>query len=300
MAARNSASLENSAATSRGRRFGAQVLFHGPMMVSNTFFRAYHFEVASTMVQGAYSDSVSLQHLLGCRQILAVFLVPGPVGLGHAPRFQRVFLDHFEASALLLPADVQKEFQDHGAIVGQHALKFDDVAERLLPGLLRNRALHPLLEHATVPAVIEDDHLAAVRRLQPEAPQPRTLLLVGSRRGDGIEFEAARIQALGQRRYGGSLARRVPAFENNERGHTVVPARFLQIVQAQLQAGNSALVFFPGKLLLQVDVFQHGGRSILLRYERFCAGQTGRDTSVESSGSCAPERIMRNAHVALV
>ncbi len=40
-------------------------------------------------------------------------------------------------------------------------------------------------------------------------------------------------------------------------GTAVVPARFLQVVQTQLQAWNNALVFFPGELLLQVDVFEH-------------------------------------------
>src|SRR5271166_6272060 len=60
MAARNSASLEDSAETSlRGGALGPSFFSTALMMVSNTFFRVYDFEVASTIVQGAYSDSVS-------------------------------------------------------------------------------------------------------------------------------------------------------------------------------------------------------------------------------------------------
>ena len=156
---------------------------------------------------------------------------------------------------------MQEELQDYGAIVGQHALEFDDVAKGLLPVFLRSGSLDPLFQHAAVPAVIEDDHLAAVGHFQPEAPQPRTLLLISSRRGDGVQLEAARIESLGERRDGRSLARSVPAFENDDGGYAVVPAGLLQVVQTQLQSRDAALVFFAGELLLQIDVFEHGSSS---------------------------------------
>ena len=93
------------------------------MMVSKTFLRACHFEVASTMVHGAIFGLGQLQHLLDGGQVLVVFLVARPVGVGHAPGFQRILLNRLEALLLFLLADVQEELQDDGAVVGQHALE---------------------------------------------------------------------------------------------------------------------------------------------------------------------------------
>src|SRR5271157_525610 len=60
MAARSSASLANSAGTStRGGASAPSRFSITETMVSKILLRAYHFEVASTMVHGANSDSVS-------------------------------------------------------------------------------------------------------------------------------------------------------------------------------------------------------------------------------------------------
>ncbi len=159
---------------------------------------------------------------------------------------------------------MEEELEDDGAIVGQHALKLDDVAVGLAPRLLRDGPVNALVQHAKVPASIEDHHLAAVRHLQPEAPQPGTLLLVGAGRGDGIELEPARVQALGESGDCRALAGSVPAFEDNHRRHAVVPARLFQIVETMLHRRQRPLVLLPREFPLEVDVFEHGSCSILV------------------------------------
>src|ERR1035438_6691108 len=60
IASRNSASLAAAPTTSTlGGAFAPRRFSMAPMMVSKILFRACHFEVASTIVQGANSDSVN-------------------------------------------------------------------------------------------------------------------------------------------------------------------------------------------------------------------------------------------------
>ena len=199
-----------------------------------------------------------LQHLLGGRQVVRVFLVAGPIGVADPPGLQRIGLDGAKTRLLLLLRDVQEELEDHCAVIGQHALELDDVAVRVAPRLLGNRALHPVVQNADVPTAVEDHHLAAVRRLQPEAPQPGTLLLVGARSGDGIELEPARIQALRKGRDRRALSGGVPAFEDDDGRYALVPAGLFEIVQAVLDRRQKPLVRLLRKPLLEIDVFQHG------------------------------------------
>ncbi len=227
------------------------------MMVSKTLFRAYHFEVASTMVHGAYSDSVSSSISSVAARYSSYFLCRAQSAsvTRHASSGSASMASNRLFCSFLLMC--RKELQDDRAVVGQHALEFDDVAVGLAPRLLGDGALDALLQHAAVPAVIEDDHLAAVGDLQPEAPQPGPLLLVGARRGDGIELEAARIEPLGQRADGRSLARGVPAFEDDHGGHMPGPSRPFRDRRGAPASREAALVLFPGELLLEVDILQH-------------------------------------------
>src|ERR1035437_3251648 len=258
MAARSSASLAAAAGTST--RAGASAPRRFSMtetMVSKILLRAYHFEVASTMVHGANSDSVSSSISSVAARYSSYFLWRAQPGL------ERIGFDGAEPFLLLLPGDVQEELQDGGAVGGQRALELDDVAIGVAPRLLRDGALDPLVQDANIPTAIIDDHLTAVGDFQPEAPQPGALLLVGARSGDGIELETARVQPLGQGRDGRALARGVPALEHDHGRDAVVPARLLEIVQALLNGGQGQFVLLARQLPLEVDILQHGFSSIL-------------------------------------
>ena len=259
MAARSSASLAAAAGSSTcGGALAPRRFSMAAMMVSKIFFRAYHFDVASTMVHGANSDSVSSSISSMAARYSSYFLWRAQSAAVTRQASSGFVFDGSETLLLLLLGDVQKELQDDGAVVGQHALELDDVAVGLAPRLLRDGALHALLQHATVPTVIENDHLAAVGDLQPEAPQPGPLLLVGAGSGDGVQLESARIEPLRQGGDGGALAGGVPAFEHDHGRHAVVPAGLFQIVQALLQRRQGESVILARELPLQVDVFQHG------------------------------------------
>ncbi len=102
-------------------------------MVSKIFFRAHHRDVASTMVQGAYSASVSSSISSVAVTYWSYFLVARPDPACRRASLQRIGLDLVEPLLLLLLADVQKELQDDGAVVGQHALEIEDVAVGVPP-----------------------------------------------------------------------------------------------------------------------------------------------------------------------
>ena len=104
MTARRSASFDVAAAeVERGGAFAPSRFSMAAMMVSKIFLRAYHFDVASTMVHGAYSRIGVFQHLFGGGQILVVLLVARPIGIGHPPGFQRVRFNRLE-SLLSVPS----------------------------------------------------------------------------------------------------------------------------------------------------------------------------------------------------
>src|SRR5205085_1017256 len=163
-------------------------------------------------------------------QVLLVFPMALPIGIGHAPRLERVALELLESLLLLLLADVQKELLDRCAIVGKHALELDDISIRLAPGFFRHQPFHAILEDAAVPAMVEDRHLAAFRNLEPESPYPWPLLFVSARCGDRIQLEPAGVHSLRQSRDGRALSGGIPSFEHENRGDAVIPAGLLQIV----------------------------------------------------------------------
>jgi hypothetical protein len=139
---------------------------------------------------------------------------------------------------------VQEKLEHHRAIFGEHPFEIEDVPKRGAPGRLRNTLLDTVFEHASIPALIEDHHFAAVRHLLPEAPEPGIALLKGASGLNGVNLEAAWIQALGERRNGSALAGCVPAFENHGGGDFVIPTGFLQIVEPPLESREPSIVFF--------------------------------------------------------
>ena len=119
-----------------GRRVVAEALSMAAMMVSKTFLRACHLEVASTMVQGANSDSVSSSISSMATRYSSYFLCRAQSASVTRHASSGSSCDRLEPLLLLLLADVEEELQDDGAVVGQHAFELDDVAIGLPPRLL--------------------------------------------------------------------------------------------------------------------------------------------------------------------
>src|SRR4051794_8786300 len=134
---------------------------------------------------------------------------------------------------------MQEEFQDGSSIVGQHTFEIDDVPIGVTPYLVRNGFLNAFFKDAPIPAVIEDEHLAAIGHLQPETPEPRILLLVGARRPNRVDAKTARIEALRYCRDCFAFAGGVPPFEHDYGRVFVIPASLFEIVKTLLQEGES-------------------------------------------------------------
>jgi len=152
---------------------------------------------------------------------------------------------------------MKPEFDDRRPVVGEHPLEFGDVQVRLAPLLSRDEFLDAVVQDAAVPGMVENGHFAAVGNLEPEAPEPRVLLLVGAGRGDGVELEPAGVQPGGERGNGAALAGGFPAFEHDDRGLAVVPAGLFEVEEAALQGGQLVLPRLLSELAVQIHVFEH-------------------------------------------
>jgi len=196
------------------------------------------------------------EHLLGRLQPGVVLLVLLPFLLAHPPRHGRVALQLLESLLLLLPADVEPELDQDRAAVGQLPLEVADVVHRRapLPGV---GVLHALVQHAPVPGMVEDDHLAGARQNVPEAPHPRVVAIGLRGLADHLDLEAAGIEGLDQAVDHFALARRVPALEEDHHRHAGGPRRTLRRPQTRLQLGVDLLVSLLGNLLFQIQQLEH-------------------------------------------
>ena len=77
--------------------------------------------------------------------------------------------------------------------VGLLADEIQYVAAGATPFFFRKLKVNSLIQHSSVPTVVEDQHFAPTRHLQPKPPQPGMLLFKGARRLCGIETKTARV-----------------------------------------------------------------------------------------------------------
>src|SRR5690606_34903792 len=97
-------------------------------------------------------------------------------------------------------------------------LEFRDLVIGPLPFGLRREALDPLDEHAAVPGAIVDRDLPMPGNVAPESPEVRMCALFVGRRRRADHTPQARVDRLGDPTDRPALARRVVAFEDEDRG----------------------------------------------------------------------------------
>ena len=87
------------------------------------------------------------------------------------PTLRLVLEPCLQALTLFVFADVQEEFQNHSAALGEHPLEFVDLRVAFSPDLFRNQLMHAHHQHIFVVAAIEDHDLAICRSLRVNSPQ---------------------------------------------------------------------------------------------------------------------------------
>ena len=99
-------------------------------------------------------------------------------------------LDLLQAAPLLLAREMEPEFQDQRALVGQHQLEPVDGLQLALEGVVVDHLEHPILERLVVPGAEHDAELALGREVAPVAPhaRPGPLHLVGLAIGMGAQM----------------------------------------------------------------------------------------------------------------
>src|ERR1700738_168009 len=83
------------------------------------------------------------------------------VGLADLPVPLRILQPLGKARELFFLADIQEEFQDRGAIVGQPGLELTDAFVAGGPSRLVDQLVHPRHQHVLVVGPVEDSHLSA-------------------------------------------------------------------------------------------------------------------------------------------
>src|SRR6185503_1387842 len=159
-----------------------------------------------------------------------------PVLVGELPGLQRVFLASFEASKLLLVADMEPELDQDHSLVGECALEAVDLVVGAQPLLAGGEALDALHQRSPVPGSIEDGHSAPSRKHGKESPQEVVALLVRGRSGELDHADVTRIDLSHEALDRPTLARGVPALEHHAyRGSQLSLADLTAERQAQLR-----------------------------------------------------------------
>ena len=131
----------------------------------------------------------------------------------------------FEALELFLGTDVQPELAHHRTVIHQLRLEVVDLVECTLPLVAPAKRFDPLHEDAAIPAPVEDQHLARLGEMTPEAPQVRPGALFVAGRGNRHDLEEPRIQRVGEAADHAPLASGISAFKHHHGGLTARPCR---------------------------------------------------------------------------
>ena len=176
----------------------------------------------------------------------------------------------FEAAQLLLVREVHPELDHDHALFGQRVLEVVDLVVGPTPLHLGGQPLHPLDQHPSVPAAVEDRHAAPAGQRRPEAPQEMVAQLVVRGGGEGGDVDVTWIERLDQALDGATLAGGVPPLEDDADRRTQFPSAQLatddqpQMQQPELgrvqalflvvfrEASGEIHILQPG------DVFGHG------------------------------------------
>ncbi len=102
--------------------------------------------------------------------VIPVFTL-GVIGLADLPAFGGIVEPLLESPQLLFFADVEKEFENDGAVGGMASLEVVDLRVALRPDGLRHQIVHAHNQYVFVVGAIEDGDFAPLGHLRFDAPQ---------------------------------------------------------------------------------------------------------------------------------
>ena len=135
-----------------------------------------------------------------------------PVLVGDLVAFFRRILTVVKTAKLFVLIDVQPEFQDDCAPVGQSPFKTVDFVVCTAPLLVGAKAFNMLHQHASIPGAVKNGDMPILWKGVPETPQMRVVLFNRARRGNGNHLIAARVKRLRNPLDIAALPGRVPSF----------------------------------------------------------------------------------------
>jgi len=133
---------------------------------------------------------------------------------------------------------VEEQFYDRRPVVALPRFEFVDFVVGPAPFGFGGEPFHPLDQHAAVPAAVEHRDLARGGEPAPEAPEIMMRAFGLRRRGDRVDRERARVPLRRQPLDRTALARRVPAFEDDDGAAAMDDVRDLNAGKAILDGGE--------------------------------------------------------------
>ncbi len=112
----------------------------------------------------------------------------------HLPATAVVAGEFLEPAFLVRLRQVEPEFHDQGAVLGQHALEVDDAAEFRIQRRVVAQALETVLDRRQIPATEQDRDLATRRHGAPEAPVAWPFALLVAQFPKGERLNAAGVE----------------------------------------------------------------------------------------------------------
>ena len=154
------------------------------------------------------------EHLVRGAGVLGPLITVTPVFIGDLVALPRDGLTLPEASQLFLRRDVQPEFEQYVAVVGQLMLKMIDLGIGAGPVFLGGQLFHPFHKDTAVPGTVIDGDETGAGDVPPETPQVMVRQLFIRRRADGDDTRDAGICPGSEAPDGSPLAGGIPAFKD--------------------------------------------------------------------------------------
>jgi len=143
-----------------------------------------------------------------------------------------------------------------------------DVLAALAPGRSVEPLAGPRRQDLAIPRAIEDRDLTVAGDLEPEAMEPGILRLGGARRRDGVDAQAARVEAAHQDPDRAYLRGARPALEDDHHGDARLQQRLLHFEELSLQRGETTAVLLFLDPSVEVDLIQYDVSPLLPALKR--------------------------------
>lgn len=189
----------------------------------------------------------SLQHFIDSNFVLIPLFTVAPIFIGNLPLLVWILLTFLKTSKLCILVNLNPEFQDDSAPIGELLFKFIDFGVCTLPVIFLAEAFQTLYHHPSIPGAVKQDDVSAFGQILPESPQIVAGKLIRFWSSDRDYLITARVQSTGNAFDVAAFSSGVPTFigkdyRNLPTVDLVMQLRKLFLIEFQLFLYSSRLI----------------------------------------------------------